>query len=609
MSETERQTVSAWDVLKPTWDKFERLSALFKGVAVMLRSRFNPHLSIAALIEQHAANNGDHPALTFDDKTWSYSAFNGHANRYAHAFAAAGIERGDTVALLIDNRPETLILVAALAKLGAAAAMCNTKQRGDVLAHSVTTVEPKAIVVGDELAEAYDEIADHDEIGRLAHIWRMANPHDDLDLADTGRTDLIAAAKDQSDDNPETTGRVESTDTCFYIFTSGTTGMPKASRMSHRRWLRGGAGLGLLGLRLGADDRFYCALPLYHNNALTVSWASVLCAGATFCLARKFSVSNFWDDIRAHDATVFSYIGELCRYLLSAEPGPGDRAHRVRAVIGNGLRPDIWDEFKARFQIGRICEFYGASEGNLIFVNGFNMERTAGFCPLPFAVVAYDTDTEKPATDSQGKMQEVDKGEVGLLLNKVTDFAPFEGYTDEAAGEAKLYRGVFSKDDCYFDTGDLVRRQGMRHIAFADRLGDTFRWKGENVATTQVENAVNAFDGVEESVVYGVEVPGADGRAGMAAITPVADAEDFDWAGLAQHLKRELPAYAVPVFARLKPEQEMTGTMKYRKVDLKKDGYAPESGDTVYLLAGNGQGYQPIDEPTRDRLEAGALSL
>lgn len=607
MSDSQRSVVTAWDVLKPTRDQFENLGAVARGVAMLARSQFVDRLTIATLIEQHAARRPQHPALVFEARQWTYAEFNAAANRYARVLAAAGVGSGDVVALLADNRPDTLMLVAALAKLGAAAAMCNTKQRGDVLAHSLATVAPKAAIVGVELADAFDEIRSDDRLAGLETLWQLSEGNGGAEIA--GATDIVAATAGQPGGNLDSAAEVPSSATCFFIFTSGTTGLPKASRMSHARWLRGGAGLGLLGLRLTRNDRFYCALPLYHNNALTVSWASVLCAGATFCLARRFSVSHFWADIRATRATVFAYIGELCRYLLTADEGAGDRDHHVRAVIGNGLRPDIWDDFKQRFGIERICEFYGASEGNLIFVNGFNMDRTAGFCPLPFAVVAYDPDTEAPITDDDGRMREVERGEVGLLLNKVTDFAPFEGYTDESAGEAKLYRGVFRKDDCYFDTGDLVRRQGMRHIAFVDRLGDTFRWKGENVATTQVENAVNAFDDVAESVVYGVEIPGADGRAGMVAITPENDAGAFDWAGLAAHLRSELPGYAVPVFARIKPRADVTGTMKYRKVDLKNDGYAPESGDTVYILTADDDAYRELDGPTREALDAGDMSL
>ncbi|MGN8158725.1 long-chain-acyl-CoA synthetase [Salinisphaera sp. RV14] len=607
MSDSQRSIVTAWDVVKPTRDQFENPGAVARGIGMLVRSRFRDRLTIATLIEAHAAHRPQHPALAFEGREWTYAEFNAAANRFARVLAAAGIGAGDVLALLVENRPETLMLVAAAAKLGAAAAMCNSKQRGDVLAHSLATVEPSAIVVDTELAAAFAEVRGDARLTGLSRVWQL--PQGRGDAAIDGAADMMIAAAGESGGNLDASVEVASTATCFYIFTSGTTGLPKASRMSHRRWLRGGAGLGLLGLRLTAEDRFYCALPLYHNNALTVSWASVLCAGATFCLARKFSVSRFWDDIRASRATVFSYIGELCRYLLAADDGTGDRDHRVRAVIGNGLRPDIWDDFKARFGIERICEFYGASEGNLVFVNGFNMDRTAGFCPLSFAVVAYDPDTEQPVVDDNGRMREVGRGEVGLLLNKVTDFAPFEGYTDDAAGEKKLHRGVFKADDCYFDTGDLVRRQGMRHIAFVDRLGDTFRWKGENVATTQVENAVNAFGGVAESVVYGVEIPGADGRAGMVAITPEGDPERFDWSGLAAHLHAELPGYAVPVFARLKPEAEVTGTMKYRKVDLKKDSYAPASGDTVYMLAPGRDAYRPLDTATREQLNAGELSL
>ena len=610
MSESERDTLSVWDVLKPTADKLSGVDRLLMGAGILLKSRFRDNITIATLIEGHAGRSPQHDAITFENERYTYAQLNANANRYARTLKAGGIEKGDVVGVLLDNRPETLFIVAALAKLGAAAAMCNTKQRGDVLAHSLSTVKPKAMLVGDELFDAFEEIRDESGIAELNPLWLVpSNSRAATAPPPEGWTDFVAEAANQPTGNLDDAAEVSSKDTCFYIFTSGTTGMPKASRMSHVRWLRGGAGLGMAGLRLTPEDRFYCPLPLYHNNALTVSWSSVLCAGATFALAKKFSVSGFWPDVRHHKATVFCYIGELCRYLLQADPHENDRNHSIRAVIGNGLRPDIWDEFKSRFGIDRVCEFYGASEGNLIFVNGFNMDRTAGFCPLPFAVVEYDPETEEPVTDDNGRMKEVKKGETGLLLNKVTDFAPFEGYTDPEASEKKLFRGVFKKDDCYFNTGDLVRRQGMRHIAFVDRLGDTFRWKGENVATTQVENALNAFSQIEESVVYGVEVPHSDGRAGMAAITPVRDLEDIDWGALVSHLRDELPDYAVPVFIRLRPEQEVTGTMKYRKVDLKKQAYSPEGDEPVYMLKGGADRYEPIDDATREALDDGDINL
>ncbi|GAB3671338.1 long-chain-acyl-CoA synthetase [Salinisphaera aquimarina] len=607
MSEHNRDTISAWDVLKPSADKLSGIDRLLRGVGLLLMSNFRDNMTIATLIEAHAGRRPHHDALTFETQRYNYAQLNACANRFARSLKAGGVGKGDVVGVLLGNRPETLILVAALAKLGAAAAMCNTKQRGDVLAHSLGTVKPTAMLVGPELQEAFAEIRDNEALAGVDPVWFVG--HSATDPVPVGYRNFLEQASGQATGNIDDAYTVSSKDTCFYIFTSGTTGMPKASRMSHSRWLRAGAGMGMAGLRLTPADRFYCALPLYHNNALTVSWSSVLCAGATFALAPKFSVSGFWPDIRHHRATVFCYIGELCRYLLQAEPHENDRRHDVRAVIGNGLRPDIWDEFKGRFGIGRVCEFYGASEGNLVFVNGFNMDRTAGFCPLPYAVVAYDPETEEPVRDDKNKMKQVARGEVGLLLNKVTDFAPFEGYTDPAASEKKLFHGVFDKDDCYFNTGDLVCVQGMRHIAFVDRLGDTFRWKGENVATTQVENALNAFEQIEEAVVYGVAVPHSDGRAGMAAITPKNKLADIDWNKLVAHLRKELPAFAIPVFIRLRPEQDVTGTMKYRKVDLKKQGYAPEGDEPVFMLTSGADRYDKIDDGTRAALADGDVSL
>lgn len=607
MSQDKAQnTISARSLLKPTAAKLAGLDQMLRGAGLLLGSRWRD-ITMVTLVERHAGRTPQREALAFEDQCYTYAQFNAAANRYARALRAGGIGYSDVVGVLVDNRPETLIAVVALAKLGAAAAMCNTRQRGDVLAHSLGTVGPKAMIVGSPLASAFAAIRGHEAIAGIESVWFISDAA--APPMAQGDRDLAAEASRQPGGNLDGARRVSGDDTCFYIFTSGTTGMPKASRMSHRRWLRGGAGLGMLGLRLRADDRFYCALPLYHNNALTVSWASVLCAGATLCLAPKFSVSGFWPDIRHHRATVFCYIGELCRYLLKGQPSAYDRQHRVRAVIGNGLRADIWDAFKTRYGIERICEFYGASEGNLVFVNGFNMDRTAGFCPLPYAVVEYDSRSEAPIRNDDGRMQRVATGGVGLLLNKVTDFAPFEGYTDRQASERKLVHDVFKAGDCYFNTGDLVRNQGMRHIAFVDRLGDTFRWKGENVATTQIENALNAFAQIDESVVYGVEVAHHDGRAGMAAITPGDTLADIDWRALVTHLKRVLPDYAIPVFIRLRPQQAVTGTMKYRKVELKEDGIALTDDEPVFMRRAGGELYERLDQAGRAQLADGALAL
>ena len=393
----------------------------------------------------------------------------------------------------------------------------------------------------------------------------------------------------------------------FYIFTSGTTGMPKASVMSHYRWLKGMAGLGQMALRIQRDDVFYCALPLYHNNALTVSWGSVLGAGATMALSRKFSASKFWDEIRTHEATAFCYIGELCRYLLNKPPAAGDREHRVRLMVGNGLRAEIWEEFQQRFGIANVSEFYGASESNLAFVNGFGLSKTAGFSPLPFAIVEFDAEAEEPLRDARGFMRKAAKGTPGLLISKVTTLSPFEGYTDKRASEKKLLRDVFKKGDVWFNTGDLVRDQGWRHIQFVDRVGDTFRWKGENVATTEVEGALGRHPGVEQAVVYGVQVSVCDGRAGMAALTCTGG---FDGAALAAQLCKELPAYAVPLFIRLRKEQEVTGTFKFRKVDLKNEGFDPAKvSEPLYALLDRARGYEPITPELFERIRQGSAKL
>ena len=575
-----------------------------RGVGTLLKVRLGASLSVGAVLEANAETHADDLALLFEDQRWSWAQFNAWANRTAHAMRRAGVKSGDTVALLMENHAATLACVAALAKLGAIAGMLNPNLRGEALRHSVRAMKPARLAVAGECVDAF---------GDLGASWTGPAP---FWLAGYGSApcpagweDLAALAEKASAKNPASAGKIELTAPFCYILTSGTTGMPKASVMSHQRWLRGMAGMGQLTLRLKPGEVLYCALPLYHNNALTVSWGAAMGTGAALALDRKFSASRFWDRIRHYDASAFAYIGELCRYLLAQPESPRDREHRVRTCIGNGLRPDIWMRFKTRFAIERICEFYGASEGNMVFVNSFNVDETAGYCPFPFAVVEYDPDSAAPRRNRRGRVDKVARGGAGLLLTEVTKSAPFDGYTDARAGEAKLVRDAFKKGDCWFNTGDLVRDQGWRHIQFVDRLGVTFRWKGENVATTEVEAALRTAPAVRDCTVYGVQVPQMDGRAGMAALCLDDDAT-LDGAALAAHVAAQLPAYAVPVFLRRVPALETTATFKTRKQALRDEGFDPgRIRDPLFILIKRARGYEPLTPALWVELQSGRLRV
>jgi fatty-acyl-CoA synthase len=542
--------------------------------------------SIGTVFQERAARYGDRIFLRFGDQQISYRDANAAANRYAAVLAARGVGSGDVVAIMLRNSPNTVLAMLAAVKCGAIAGMLNYHQRGEMLAHSLRLLDAKVLIAETDLVSAVAECGG-------------SGTTETLTVEDLERFAVSAPAT-----NPASASVVQARDTAFYIFTSGTTGFPKASVMTHRRWLAALAAFGGLGLRLKGSDTLYSCLPLYHNNALTVALGSVITSGATLALGKSFSASRFWDEVIASESTAFIYIGEICRYLLNQPPKPTDRAHRVRLSAGNGLRPEIWDEFTKRFGITRVCEFYASSEGNTAFINIFNVSKTTGICPMPLAYVEYDPDTGAPLRDDNGRVRRVPPGEPGLLLSPVNRLQPFDGYTDKSSSEKKLVRNAFREGDRWFNSGDVMSPQGMGHAAFVDRLGDTFRWKGENVATTQVEAALASDGSVEECTVFGVEVPRTGGRAGMAAVK-LRDGVEFDGQSLARAVYSQLPAYALPLFVRVVKSLEHTTTFKSRKVVLREQAYGPDVKDPLYVLAGRDEGYVPYYDEYPDEVSAG----
>ncbi len=546
----------------------------------------NTAAGLGLAFEKAVQRNPEGIALRFEDQSFSYTELNGWANQIAHYYLSLGAKKGDVVALMVENRPEMVASVIGLAKLGVTIALLNTSQVGKVLAHSINLVKPIAVIVGDECHAAVAEIRDELNIAADRFHWFADQPtQQNPGQTPEGFINLAEVIDTFPKFNPSTTHSVQGKDGLFYIYTSGTTGLPKAVIFTNSRWTLAYGTYGHV-LNLGTEDVMYCTLPLYHATGMVVCWCGVIAGAGTFAIRRKFSTSSFWKDVQKFDASAIGYVGELCRYLMDAPSSELEKGHRVKKMIGNGMRPNIWDKFKNRFGIEEVLELYASSEGNVGFSNVFNFDNTVGFSPTPYAIVEFDKDKNEPVRDVKGHCKRVKKGTTGLLIGKITRRSPFDGYTDPEKNKSVIMKDVFCKGDAYFNTGDLVRDIGFRHAQFVDRLGDTFRWKGENVSTTEVENMLTEYDKIVEAVVYGVEIPNTNGRAGMAAITlkPEAELNDTDLKEMLSCFKKCLPAYSVPVFLRIQQQVETTGTFKYQKNKLKEQAFDPSKTNERLLV-------------------------
>ncbi|MFI5307228.1 MAG: long-chain-acyl-CoA synthetase [Polyangiales bacterium] len=564
--------------------------------------------TLAYQIERRAEHTGGHPFLLYGERRYSYAQANAAINRHAHVYAELGVRRGDVVALCLENRPELLWHVFGLHKLGAVTSLLNTQLAGDVLVHAISVCEPSRLVVGSELWAGFAEIR-----MRLGPLGRDA-VYVDVDPDQAGERgaheapsfDVLVAEAPAT--NPETTAQHKLSDLAAYIYTSGTTGLPKAALVKHERFSRAGiAWSGAMGLRPG--DVMYDCLPLYHANGLILAIGSVVTAGATVALARRFSRTRFWADVRKHGATSFIYIGELCRYLLNNAPSASDRDHRVRAITGNGLRPDIWREFQSRFGISKVAEFYAATEGNCITINFANVAGSVGPILPGMALARWSEAKDDFVRDERGFLTEARIGEPGVLLGKIRARMAFDGYRDKRETEGKILRNAFKEGDAYFNTGDLLKVDWWKHLHFVDRLGDTFRWRGENVSTTEVQEQLSKWPAVVEVNVYGVKVPHVEGRAGMAALV-LAEGRSFDPGEFKAHVDQALPGYARPLFVRLRGAMAVTATFKLKKHDLQREGFDPTaSEDALYFRHPERNEYVRLDPELYARINQGNLRL
>jgi len=522
------------------------------------------------------------PAATRAPRRCCRGTSSSHPTRRRCFFLGWGVGRGDVVALVMDNRPEYAFVLLGLSKIRAITACVNTNVVGAALAHAVRIAKPRVVIAGSEhVAALAVALNDGGEAPRI-HVHadressRGGSINDELDALPG--TDVPASAPLTSEP-------------MAYLYTSGTTGMPKAAIVTNQRFLAASYGLGKIMHDAGPGDVIYAALPLYHGTAQWGALGAALATGATLALRRKFSASSFWSDAVRFRATRMTYIGELCRYLLHQPVTPDETRHSIRVAIGNGLRPDVWPEFQKRFHIPTIREFYGATEGNAPLANLEGRPGMLGTLRHGQALVACDLETGAVRRDRRGRCQRVERsGETGLFIGRISRIATFDGYVDARASEAKILRDVFEKGDAWFDSGDLLTLHEDGWVSFADRVGDTFRWKGENVSTTEVATLLTAAPGVLEANVYGVGIPGADGRAGMASIRV---SEAFDLRAFVEHTERALPRYARPLFVRVQNEMRVTGTFKHQKTDYRKEGYDPQRvRDPLFALLGSS--YVPV---------------
>ncbi|PPD45842.1 MAG: long-chain-acyl-CoA synthetase [Methylocystis sp.] len=556
-----------------------------------------PERILATAFDEVAQSRADAPALLFHNGGFSFRELRDRSVRYARWGLAQGLRKGDAVALMMETRPDYVAIWLGLNRIGVVVALVNANLSGAALAHCILAAAPRIVLSSTSLHN------------RCAEALSAASS--DVQLVDCDES--FPAEIDAHSNEPlelDEASRPTIRDHALYIYTSGTTGLPKAAIVSHRRvmnWALWFSGL------VGAtpEDRMYDCLPLYHSVGGVVAVFATLLGGGSVVLRERFSVSAFWDEIVEYDCTLFQYIGELCRYLAHAPARGAETKHRLRMALGNGLRPEVWPVFEKRFGIPRILEFYAATESNFSLYNVEGEPGAIGRIPAFLAasrtirLVKFDVENDAPARAPDGFCLPCEPDEPGEAIARIAD--DFEGYLDPAASEKKILRDVFKAGDAWMRSGDLMRKDARGFFYFVDRVGDTFRWKGENVATAEVAQAIAAYPGVLDVNAYGVEVPGRDGRAGMAAL--VVD-ETFDIGGLREHLAGQLPAYARPLFLRLSRKLEVTETFKHRKRELAAQGFEPQAcGEPVFFAAPDRPIYVALDSALYGRILTGAVPI
>uniref|UniRef100_A0A8C6Q1A8 Very long-chain fatty acid transport protein n=1 Tax=Nothobranchius furzeri TaxID=105023 RepID=A0A8C6Q1A8_NOTFU len=523
--------------------------------------------TIPKIFAETVQRHGDKTALIFEGtgERWTFHQLDEYSNRVANLLLDRGFKEGDVVAIFMENRSEYVGLWLGMAKIGVEAALINFNLRLESLVHCVTISNSKAVIFGSELID-----------GKM--MERFTKEH---------LSYLCFTVADR----------------LFYIYTSGTTGMPKAAIVVHSRYYRMAA-LVYYGFRMTSDDTLYDCLPLYHSAGNIVGVGQCIIHGMTVVIRKKFSASRFWDDCAKYNCTIVQYIGEICRYLLNQPVRDAEQQHQVRMALGNGLRQSIWEEFMNRFNIPQIAEFYGATECNCSLGNFGNKVGACGFNSqiLPFVypirLVRVDEETLELIRGPDGVCIPCKPGEPGQLVGKIIQNDPlrrFDGYVNQSATTKKIAHSVFKKGDSAYLSGDVLIMDKYGHMYFKDRTGDTFRWKGENVSTTEVEGTLSRLLDMKDVVVYGVEVPGAEGKAGMAAIADPSRSTNLE--KFVKDMEKVLPPYARPVFLRCLPEVDKTGTFKFQKTELRRDGFNPTAvSDRLFFLDTSRGRYVPLDE-------------
>ncbi|XP_012533314.1 long-chain fatty acid transport protein 4 [Monomorium pharaonis] len=546
--------------------------------------------TVAKVFSKYAAAHPNKIAYIFEDKEWTYEQLEHYSNRIGRYFRTRSFSQFDSIAVFMENRPEYIATWLGLSKAGFVGALINTNLRLDVLVHSITAAGCKGIIFGSEFKDAIRDIKDKipdielyqwSELPDTPILEGAIDVNTEISKIDPGP---LIVQLDHS--NPR--------NKLIYVYTSGTTGMPKAAVINNLRFMLMTCGVNSM-LNLRSNDRIYNPLPLYHTAGGILGAGQALMGGVTVILRRKFSASNYWSECVHYECTVAQYIGEICRFLLTVSPNKYDTMHKVRLMFGNGMRPQIWESFVKRFGVKQIGEFYGATEGNSNLVNIDNKIGAVGFIPryasylYPVALVKIDEETGEILRGPDGFCIPCKPGEPGVFVGKINPkkvVNDFTGYADKKASEKKIIHDVFEKGDRVFNSGDILVMDELGYFYFKDRTGDTFRWRGENVATSEVEAVISNVIGLKDATVFGVEVPGNEGKAGMAAIY---DPENsLDLKGLVGKLKKVLPNYAIPRFIRILSELPMTGTFKLKKKDLEKDAFdIKKVKDPIYFLNNN----------------------